>query len=322
MDLQPRPSPSVQGTRFPRFALALVALMCCARPVKAQTISKTPQKDAPARVGFAVQFTGVSDMDKETLRAMMIQRAESIRARVKRMAANDAQDFWVQAKVARRADEEGNLGFDLRLVGRYRGQSLRWPELGRRCTFCTNGEFVDMFAEAFSALMDRPMPELPEETPAGSVPLSGASEIEPATLASSSSARASATKPLTLPPANRLPQGVVTDRRHPTPSRVRRAPSLRWWGWMGLGLSAAGSSSIVASLATMPRNVPLPTNPAKMYPARPDTATKIGLAVGGTCLLAGVSLWVVDLVTRTREGSSPKLRRSVGSLLAPAAIHF
>lgn len=288
------------GLRFESLVWALVVLTGSLSSARVHAFPEQAIHASPARVGFAVQFTGVSDMDKETLRSMMVQRAEAIVARVKRMAANDAQDFWVQAKVARRADEEGNLGFDLLLEGRYQGRSLRWPELGRRCTFCTNGEFVEMFAEAFSSLMDRPMPETQSEIAAKADQVNLSAKGQPAALVSDTSLQERSQQPWRVPPTNALPTHHVTDspRRSPQSKQTSR---LRWWGWMGLGFSVAGTSSIVASLATMPRNVPVSGNPAMMYPVRPDTSTKIGLAVGGSCLVLGVGLWVIDLVTRARK---------------------
>lgn len=299
-------------------AMALVAAICFSWPVQAHACGSTAPRSkagahakgskSPDRVGFAIQFTGVSKLDKATLRVTMLRRAASIRARAKRMPATDAQDFWVQAKVAKGPDEDGNIGFDLRLVGRFQGRSLRWPELGRRCTFCTDGEFVEMFAEAFKALMERPMPgadrDRTSEKSAAALKQGADSES-----AQKASLRSKSSKSLGLSGKHAWPENLARDARRKRRASLR-STRLRWWGWMGLGLSAAGGASIVASLATMPRNVPLPENPAQMYPMRPDTATKIGLAVGGTCLVAGIGLWVSDLVTRGREGSA-QARRSL-----------
>lgn len=275
-------------------ALALVAAFCLSQPAWAQEAS------SPDRVGFAIQFTGVSELDETTLRTMMERRAQAIVARAQRRPATDAQDFWVQAKVAKRPDEDGNIGFDLRLVGRYQGRSFRWPELGRRCTFCTDGEFVELFAEAFSALMDRPIPEPTAPPPQVSQPTKA--PVEPVALKS------------TEPDPPKIVVHTPTMAQHVVkqPPTAKSGP-FRWWGWMGLGLSVAGTSSIVASLATMPRNVPVADNPAQMYPARPDAATKIGLAVGGTCLLAGVTLWVTDLVSGAQK-KKPRGRPIAGAL--------
>lgn len=322
MELQARQPPRMPGLRFGSLLWAIVVLIVSLSPARVHAFCDQSILASPARVGFAVQFTGVSDMDRETLRSMMVQRAEAIVARAKRMAANDAQDFWVQAKVARRADEEGNLGFDLRLVGRYQGRSLRWPELGRRCTFCTNGEFVDMFAEAFSSLMDRPMPETQSEIAARDDQAKGHAKAQPAALNAEASLQDRSQRPLLVPPENPLPSHRAkkdTPRRSPRSGKVSR---LRWWGWMGLGLSAAGTSSIIASLATMPRNVPVPENPAMMYPFRPDRSTKIGLAVGGSCLVLGVGLWVIDVVTRTRKGPVDQMSRRLRLRRDAAAFYF
>lgn len=327
MQRQAIPQRSQKGPGGPARAFALLAALCFFHSSLAQanpTIEAArgperaekhgagpPASKAPDRVGFAIQFTGVPKLDEDTLRVMMVRRAESIRARVKRIAATDAQDFWVQAKVEKRPDEDGNIGFDLRLVGRFQGRSLRWPELGRRCTFCTDGEFVEMFAEAFAALMARPMPQVHHDGRA--THSSAAAKSQP--LAQKASSQSQGAKPLALSSDKMWPENIVKDDRQSTAAMAQKPRSLRWWGWMGLGLSTAGASSIVASLVTMPRNVPMPGNPAQMYPFRPDAATKIGLAVGGSCLVAGVALWVTDLVMRARKGRAraPSMARRAWS---------
>lgn len=257
------------------------------------------------RATLQVEFEGVSEVTQSTLQPRLEHQKKRVFAQARLEPAKQSQDLWIRAMVSKRVDEDGNLGFDLVFLGERSGKELRWPELERRCTLCTHGEFVEVFGRALSALVkygmldratqrERPEPKL----------------VSPVTKSA---------KQYKLASAERTPaisgKAPPLEARSFAPVPVDPSPSdrspLRWWGWTGVGFCVAGSATVIASLAAMPRNVPLPDDPTQMYPAHFDRGTRVGVILGGSSLLIGMSLWVVDKLSRKPRAKSS--RRSLTS---------
>lgn len=236
------------------------------------------------RVTVELDLADMPATSVQTLQVRLSHRTQAVLSEARFMPATQPEDLWVQAKIRQRVDEDGNQGFDLEFIGSQGGQERRWPEMSRRCTLCTDGEFVETYGEALTLLARFGIAQaIKTKTKSKSK-----SKLQ-APLAASTSLRAKPKAVISPPAPDRLPP------RKP-------AQPLRWWGWMGAGLAAAGGTSIVASLVTMPRDVPVAGDPTRIHPLRFDRSTTVGVVVGGSFLVAGVSMWLADrFAPRTRS---------------------
>lgn len=236
------------------------------------------------RVSVQIDIDLQAEPALESLAAMLQRKADAVLSETASLPAKEKGDLWVRAKVGKRVDVDGNLGFDLSFLGSHGGRKVRWPQLGRRCTLCTDGEFAEVFRDALFALIRQGIPEVPE-------PLLALNLITPTQA---------------QPPSNDSPPEPPLRARVLGPIRSRPPASLRprWWGWMGAGMAGAGAATAVVALVTMPSNVPVSGDPTRMYPRYADGRTKLGLALGSTMLVSGLTLWVVDRlrIQRCKQG--------------------
>lgn len=268
--------PSFRGVGL---RLSTVLVLVVASPAFAQSA-----QDTKPRASLKLEFAGLDDAAQSTLQTQLRQKAQAILLRARVRPAKQARDLWIRAKIEKREDEDGNLGFNVNFLGIQGERHLRWPELGRRCTYCTQGELVDTFSQAFGALVRRGLPAANQDPVQASKAIFAAKP--PARESSNHVVRRLVSPKQAMPPIDASP----LPRQAPPPTR--------WWGWMGLGVAGAGVATMAVSLIAMPRNVPMAQDPTKMFPARPDRGTKMGLGVGAVCVSSGVALWLVERMTR------------------------